>query len=179
LIDNGRIARYQRRSTPVTKASFSHSVAARPPMVGAVALMTGGVYARGGRGTGFIAAARPWRGGSRVQSLGHDAAWVRHGSAHCPVRRRQGWLGGGRRRDAACGHVERGTDQWARKRHAQEQPGAAHGPMVGSMPRHSGPVGGRGAATRDAGAGGALWTPRVQNISSWHTLIGFISKKLN
>jgi hypothetical protein len=43
----------------------------------------------------------------------------------------------------------------------------------------SGPSEGRGAATRDASAGGALWMPRVQNILSRHTLTGFNSKKLN
>jgi hypothetical protein len=49
------------------------------------------------------------------------------------------WLttGGEGRRGAACGRVARGTSQWARKRHAQEHLGAAHGPTVACMLRRA------------------------------------------
>jgi hypothetical protein len=53
----------------------------------------------------------------------------------CAVGSQLRTTGGEGRRGATCGRVVRGTGQWARKRHAQEHLGAAHGPMVACVLR--------------------------------------------
>jgi hypothetical protein len=52
-------------------------------------------------------------------------------------------------------------------------------PADGSQPRRLGQEGPPTRVTRDAGTTARSGKPRVQNISDWHTLTRFISKKLN
>jgi hypothetical protein len=69
------------------------------------------------------------------------AAWARYGGDVRVVASQWRTAGGSGRRGAAHERVAYGTDQWARKHHAQEHPGAVHGPMVVCVSGRSGPKG--------------------------------------
>jgi hypothetical protein len=92
-------------------------------------------------------------------------AWERYSGDVRAVASQWRTAGGEGRRGVACGRMARGTGQWARKRHAQEHLGEAHGLMVACMPRRPGPVG--AAARRRATLARAACSrrPGCKNVS--------------